>query len=528
MSDQPARPVTVLIAALGGEGGGVLADWLVDAAAAEDFPVQSTSIPGVAQRTGATTYYIEIFPARADTLGGRRPVFALTPSPGNIDVMVASELIEAGRAMQNGYVSPERTTLVASTHRIYAIAEKIAMGDGRYDAHAVTRAADQLAKWAVLYDFARLAQQTGSVINAVLFGAIASTGALPFGRAACEAAIRRSGKGVEASLRGFAAGFACARGELAPAAGRAAAPRAADPVEIVRQSFPPQTHAIIEEGVRRVTDYQDDDYARLYLERLTPILTVDRHGAQSEYKLTNATARHLALWMSYEDVIRVAALKTRTSRIARVRDEIGAKTHEPVVVVEFLKPGVEELCAVLPAALGSRVLAFARKRGLTDRFNVGLHVKTTTVTGFLLLRTMARLKPWRRRTARFAEEQALIGRWLDAVERCAARDPAAAIEIAECARLIKGYGETHRRGLRNFNLIFESLADRRADAAAIKQAREAALADPEGDALDKTLAALAGSLSPSHGLPAVDPCIFEGSGEQASSPSGDVARAARG
>ena len=496
MSELPARPVTILVAALGGEGGGVLADWLVDAASAEGFPVQSTSIPGVAQRTGATTYYIEIYPARADTLGGRRPVFALTPSPGNIDVMVASELIEAGRAMQNGYVSPERTTLVASIHRIYAIAEKIAMGDGRYDADAVTRAAEELAKWAVLADFSRLAQQTGSVINAVLFGALASTGALPFGREACEAAIRRSGKGVDASLRGFAAGFACARGELKPAPDQVDRSRATDPVEIVRQSFPPQTHAIVEEGVRRVADYQDADYARLYLERLTPILAVDRHGAQSDYKLTNATARHLALWMSYEDVIRVAELKTRTSRMARVRDEVGAKAHEPVVVVEFLKPGVEELCAVLPAALGRRVLAFAQKRGLIDRFNVGLHVKTTTVTGFLLLKTMARLKPWRRRTARFAEEQAMIGRWLKAIEHSAARDPAAAVEIAECARLIKGYGETHRRGMRNFNLIFESLVDRGAGAAAIKRAREAALADPEGDALDRALAELKGAALP--------------------------------
>jgi indolepyruvate ferredoxin oxidoreductase beta subunit len=42
------RPLTILIAALGGEGGGVMADWLMDAAAQCDFPAQSTSIPGVA------------------------------------------------------------------------------------------------------------------------------------------------------------------------------------------------------------------------------------------------------------------------------------------------------------------------------------------------------------------------------------------------------------------------------------------------------------------------------------------------
>ena len=99
------RPITILIAALGGEGGGVMADWLIDAATRSGYPAQSTSIPGVAQRTGATTYYLEIFPVQRDKLNGKEPVLSLTPSPGNVDLMIASELIEAGRAMQNGYVS---------------------------------------------------------------------------------------------------------------------------------------------------------------------------------------------------------------------------------------------------------------------------------------------------------------------------------------------------------------------------------------------------------------------------------------
>src|SRR5260221_13840169 len=129
----PGRPIPILIAALGGEGGGVMADWLMEAAPESDLPAQATSIPGVAQRTGATTYSLEIYPARKAELGGREPVLSLTPSPGNVDIMVASELVEAGRAMQNGYVNPERTTLIPSTHPIYATVEKMQMADGRYD-----------------------------------------------------------------------------------------------------------------------------------------------------------------------------------------------------------------------------------------------------------------------------------------------------------------------------------------------------------------------------------------------------------
>ena len=94
-----ARPISVLIAALGGEGGGVLTDWIIAAAASCDLPVQSTSIPGVAQRTGATTYYIEIYPMPWRQLGGKRPVLALAPGIGDVDAVVASEFLEAGRAV---------------------------------------------------------------------------------------------------------------------------------------------------------------------------------------------------------------------------------------------------------------------------------------------------------------------------------------------------------------------------------------------------------------------------------------------
>ncbi len=495
----PERPITVLIAALGGEGGGVMADWLVDAATAQEFPVQSTSIPGVAQRTGATTYYLEIFPVHRGALGGKRPVFALTPSPGNIDIMVASELLEAARALQNGYVNPERTTLIASTHRVFSIAEKSAMADGRFDSDRVLKAAEALAKRAILFDMAALAQASGTVINAVLFGAMIGSGALPLAREACEEAIRRT-RGADASLRGFNAGYDHAAGSVLPATTeehRRGPPsaQARSLTERVRGQFPVETHAILEEGVARVADYQDADYANLYLERLLPVLAAERalEGGPALYRLTNESGRHLALWMSYEDVIRVADLKTRRSRFERVRAEVGAKPGEPVVVVEYLKPGIEEFCSVLPRALGRAVLNWAGKNG--KHFNFGMHVKTNTVFGYMLLRSMAWLKPLRRGSLRFAEEQALIERWLAAVLKAAGTSSGLALEIAECARLIKGYGDTHKRGSGNFLRIFEALVEPDGDMAtaarteAIRKAREAALADAEGKNLGRELGA---------------------------------------
>ncbi len=495
MSASVERPIAILIAALGGEGGGVLAEWLVDAATVAGYPAQSTSIPGVSQRTGATTYYVEIFPLPVEALAGRQPVLALTPSPGNVDVMVASELVEAGRAMQNGYVSRERTTLVASTHRVFAVAEKVVPGDGRYDGDRILAAAQTLARRCLMFDMSLLARQTGSVINAVLFGALAGSSALPFSRELCEAAIRRSGKAVDASLRGFAAGHDCATGVgIAPTGQAVATAGSVLSVEQVGHEFPPSTHAVLETALARLTDYQDADYARLYLDRLRPILAAEELSSRGAggYALTNETARQLALWMSYEDVIRVADLKSRRQRLARIRDEAGAAPDEPVVVVDYFKPGIEELADVLPPGAAKRLRAWASTRGGAGGARAGLRLKSNSVLGFLLLRAASRLKGWRRRSARYADEQALIERWLAAIRRHAQQAAPVALEIARCARLVKGYSDTRRRGrerLQAMLCLAEGESAGSALAENLRRAREAALTDVEGNATAATLPA---------------------------------------
>ncbi|HML16304.1 MAG TPA: hypothetical protein VK419_04735, partial [Bryobacteraceae bacterium] len=123
--------ITVAIVAMGGEGGGVLADWITDLGEHCGFFAQTTSVPGVAQRTGATIYYLEMFPEAAVREAGKEPVLGLMPVPGELDLVIASELMEAGRAIERGLVTPDRTTLIASTHRVYSMTERTAIADGR-------------------------------------------------------------------------------------------------------------------------------------------------------------------------------------------------------------------------------------------------------------------------------------------------------------------------------------------------------------------------------------------------------------
>ena len=189
--------IKIAILAMGGEGGGVLADWIVDLGEASGYLAQTTSVPGVAQRTGATIYYVELYSqaqARADQ---GTPVLALMPLPGDVDVVLASELMEAGRAVQRGLVTRDRTTLIASTHRVFSIAEKSALGDGRVDSQELLAHASQAARRFIHFDMEQAAQASGSVISAVLFGALAGAGVLPFTRAEFEATIERGGVGIK-------------------------------------------------------------------------------------------------------------------------------------------------------------------------------------------------------------------------------------------------------------------------------------------------------------------------------------------
>ncbi|MBW4052762.1 MAG: indolepyruvate oxidoreductase subunit beta family protein [Proteobacteria bacterium] len=519
------RPIKLCVAALGGQGGGVLTDWLIGIAEAEGYLAQSTSVPGVAQRTGATIYYLEFFPRAAAEEAGREPVMALMPVPGDVDCVVASELAEAGRAIQRGLVDPQRTTLIASSHRSYSISEKSAMGQGAADSAGLIALARSQAKRLILLDMEAVAERHHSVISSVLLGAICGSAVLPFTRQAFEAAIGQSGISVATNLAAFTEACeragrgdpddsaAAAAPVVADAAGRIPA-RARSPslqplLDRVRR-LPQGVHALALEGARRAIDYQDAAYAALYLTRLERIAALDesaraRADASSpredsgECALTSAVARSLALWMTFEDTIRVADLKTRAARFARVRAEVRAAPDQLLGITEFVKPRIAEIAGTLPAGMGAWVLRSPRLSRWLARATGGKRVRSHTVGGFLLLHALGGLKRWRRGTLRYIEENARIEDWLARIEWLARAHYGLAVELARAQRLIKGYGETHERGWRSFSALLanlDALAARADGAAVMARLHEAALADEEGQLLAKELAGLAACAAP--------------------------------
>jgi indolepyruvate ferredoxin oxidoreductase, beta subunit len=490
-----SAPTRILIAALGGEGGGVLASWIADAAIADGYIAQRTSVPGVAQRTGGTTYYIEF--AKTD---GRRPILALSPAPGLVDLFIASELLEATRQVQAGFVTPDRTFVITPTHRVFTIHEKIAMGDGRADSERMKGVIERFARKSAIGDFAALAQKAGCQLNAVLLGIAART--LPISHDAYRNAIRADGRAIEANLRGFEAGLAFdntfASNATDPGAShtdfsaQAEIPLALAP-ELDR--LPELARPFAREGVARLADFQNVQYARLYLDRL------NRFAALAEVNgaFVKELARHLAVRMSSEDVIRVAQLKLRASRLARVQAEARARPGDLIRITEFLKPGPAEILSIFPEKLARRLLAFVKRRGWSAA-SLPMKVHTSGIFGFIQLKLLASLRFIRPRSLRAAEEREWIERWLNLVERVVAVDAAAALEVVQTAQLVRGYGETWERGHCNWRLIADDLIEPMLRQSpppphfsdAILQARIAANADPAGARLRQVILSIPG------------------------------------
>lgn len=474
------RPLCLLLAALGGQGGAVLTDWLVEAARAAGYPAQATSIPGVAQRTGATTYYFELFPERRPPAD---PVFSPYPGAGDVDLVAALEPTEAGRALEKGYVTAG-TTVVTSTARVYSTAEKEVAGDGIIPAAPILETVSQAAGRLIQVD-PELAP--GSQINAVLFGALIGSSVLPLTIEQGRAAIKAKGLAVSANLAGFDAGLEAARSggngfSRQPTVTYDPPPDSfADELE----DYPMSLRPMVGHALTRLVDYQDDQYARLYLERLRAILTADEAaaGQARDYALTEEVVRRLAAWMSYEDVMRVAQLKTRPGRLARIRREVGAEAGEPVAVADFLSPGPEEFMAVLPAGI-ARLVPSRLIPG-----NRSLEWPTSTPWGYATLRFLAALRRLRPRTAAFAREQTAIERWLAAVESAVPVDYELACRAAHLPIWMRGYGDVRARGRACLKGLLEQWEERlREDPQALKSEVEslllAARDDPNGACLD--------------------------------------------
>jgi indolepyruvate ferredoxin oxidoreductase beta subunit len=499
------QAVSILLCALGGEGGGVLADWLVEVAHVANYPAQATSIPGVAQRTGATTYYLEIFPVSNSQLNGQKPVLGLNPLPGRLDALISSELLETARQIGNGLASSDRTCVISSSSRTLTTAEKMVMGDGRRDDAPLFNviAANSLRHHVL--DMAAMCHQAGTMVSAVMLGAIAASGLLPFERRHYETVLSGNSNAAKASLRGFTLAFdrvSLQREQaqyvekvLAPAAPKASSTLAL-PAQLAQQ-FPKHTHELLALAFDRLVQYQSESYAQLMVTRLSNLKAIElaSPGASAECPVTTETIRWLALWMAFDDIIQVAHLKSKATRWQRVSTEVKLKDGELLKVYDHFKPGVPEIAAMLPSTWAQALLKWDRARIANGKAAWSMPIKLArhSVVGLVSLRILAAMRVLRPIGSRYATEQLLIEEWLDGISQACVRSPEMALEVARCGQLIKGYGSTNERGKDNLLHILRTVCQPAADksldeqTAAVAQIRKAALQDEKGQQFDLAL-----------------------------------------
>ena len=140
MNGPQARPITILIAALGGEGGGVLTDWIVAAAAQLGLP-RAIDVDSRRRSAHRRHHLLHRDRAGAGARAWRRGrCWRWRPaSATSISCWRASSWKPAAPSPA-GFVTPDRTLMIASTARSYLVVERMAMADGRYDSARLIKA----------------------------------------------------------------------------------------------------------------------------------------------------------------------------------------------------------------------------------------------------------------------------------------------------------------------------------------------------------------------------------------------------
>ncbi|MHC2281385.1 hypothetical protein ACVME8_008028 [Bradyrhizobium diazoefficiens] len=325
----------------------------------------------------------------------------------------------------------------------------------------------------------------------------------PSAATAISTSSARGGKGAKASIGTFEAAFDRVKigspDVVAPPQPKQAdnipSPATPDPdlaglVARLTQELPEPALTMARAGLKKVVDFQDVAYGTEYLDILRTLHAADRSagGAARTYAFTEAAAKYLANAMSYDDVIRVADLKTRAGRRARIESELEMSEGQVLHTTEFMHPRMEEVMGVLPAGFGRWLGERPRLLGWLDRrVNRGRRVRTYSLPWFLALYLVGGLRGLRRRSLRHAIETAHRDGWLKAATDAVGTNYQLGVEILQCRRLVKGYSDTHSRGLSKFDktLAAIKLVERREDAADwARRLREAALKDSAGKELD--------------------------------------------
>ncbi len=449
--------VSILIAALGGEGGGVLMNWIVKSAREYECGVQATSVPGVAQRTGATSYYIEL--SHQSSKNKLKTNFSLMPMAGRVDLVVASELLEAARMMEKGFIS-KKTTLITSNSRIFTNLEKMHKSDGRYDSQTILEAAKQLSHRLITLDLHDIAIRHNTIISAPMFGALSAANILPWNLEYSKKIISSEQNSKNNTLSFASAAKIVLSGEETKIDEKVILEEKDNAIDFSLNYdgvLPKDISLYTNLGYKRCIEFQNKNYGNLYILRVNFFL---KHLVKDDFtnlKAVSESIRVLALWMTYEDIPRVASIKKSKLRFQSVKEELKLEPNQTYKIFDYFRPSAKEIKAILPSFLGNFVEKIINILGKIFYGKKGVRVVSNTISGFLILSLLSSLSLIRKYSSRYKAEQNAINNWMEMMSKAFSYSAQYAEALASLPRLLKGYGDTWDVGIERYNLLLDSL-----------------------------------------------------------------------
>ena len=469
--------IKILIPAIGGQGGGVLTEWLIQAFELKNFDVQGISLPGLSQRAGSTIYYIEAC-LNSDN---ERIVFSQHPLPGDIDLIISHEFLELGRVLEKGFGS-EKTTIISSTHRIYSTEEKLPISSGIYSRENLQKIAEEFSSRFIGIDVLQVAKDNGMnelSANAILLGVLSSSQAIPVSKETLQKAIETTGVSTENNLSAFKIGYDCIKGDKNYFLADKSPEEQNDELykyidekdrkkiqclaSEIEKNYPKFLVPLMSEAIVRLTDYQGFWYAERYLNEIEEIKKHDLSNPDKDFRLSECVIKNLALMMSYEDGIRVSELKIRDDRFKRIKKEMQISDDQVFSVVDYLKPDAEEVYGLFPNTLVAPILALLDSKVLKkvwtkkDPLTVSQKPTTTSFWGFFRIWMLSKFKFMRPYSFRFKKEHEIIELYLKDVERFAKADYELGVLAARSGSIIKGYGRVRRRTVDSYKRLINNI-----------------------------------------------------------------------
>lgn len=438
----------ILIPSIGGLGVGVFAEWLSAAAIIEGLQPNVLNLPGVSQRTGRTLSYMEI--SNVDTS------FSPFPEKGKLDLIISQEFLELLRILKEGY-GGKNCNILGTTYRYYTTHEKLSLKQDAYTYENFRDLIEVNSKGHIVVDIHKMG--ISDFNNAHLLGLLCASEYLPIlRRESYQKAIGTVGIDPERNLRDFITAYELLK---KPKELDVEKPKengfynlahgyVTESIEKLESAYGKDVKDVLVEAVKQLIGYQDANYAELYIIRVNDLYLYLREtigeAKNGDELIIREFAKVLAVRMMYEDIIRVAEKKVSKERFERIKKLYKIQDRNVFWVKDFFRPELDELYGVLPNPLGKVLDSVLSKHKISWK----TEILTNHISGFLLLQGMSKLRLLRRRSFRFAKENALIEKYIEHVKRCLIHGLDCALLAAKGGAIVRGYGDVRKEMMKKW------------------------------------------------------------------------------